>query len=175
MGGEHLPDFDVDGDGRISREEFAIVGQSFPQLRLWGEVDTDRDGSLSRDEVLAYFLRCSQGPPPGPPHCFVGSSPLRPTACSHCARTIWGLHRPGLKCRRICSGPGAAPAAAASPTPPPQGPPRSCRSPRMGSSMFTSRWGGGTWGSGPRTWGSPHWGSPPPAPFLWGPQGSGSP
>ncbi|XP_030330303.1 RAS guanyl-releasing protein 2-like, partial [Strigops habroptila] len=92
-------DFDVDGDGRISREEFAIVGQSFPQLRLWGELDTDRDGSLTREEVLAYFLRCSEGPPPGPPHCFVGSSPLRPTACSHCARTIWGLHRPGLKCR----------------------------------------------------------------------------
>ncbi|XP_062459743.1 RAS guanyl-releasing protein 2-like, partial [Pezoporus occidentalis] len=37
-------DFDVDGDGRISQEEFAIVGQSFPQLRIWGELDTDGCG-----------------------------------------------------------------------------------------------------------------------------------
>ncbi|XP_069633991.1 RAS guanyl-releasing protein 2-like, partial [Haliaeetus albicilla] len=94
--------FDVDGDGRISREEFGIVRENFPHLRLFGDLDTDRDGSLSRGEVLAYFLRCSEGPPPappGPPHHFEESSPLRPAACRHCRRLILGLHKQGLKCR----------------------------------------------------------------------------
>ncbi|XP_074786329.1 RAS guanyl-releasing protein 2-like [Athene noctua] len=78
--------YDVDGDGRISREEFGIVRQNFPQLRLFGDLDTDRDGSLTRGEVLAYFLRSL--PPPGPPHRFEGSRALRPAACAHCGRLV---------------------------------------------------------------------------------------
>ncbi|XP_075583425.1 RAS guanyl-releasing protein 2-like [Pelecanus crispus] len=94
--------FDVDGDGRISREEFGILRESFPHLQLFGDLDTDRDGTLSRGEVLSCFLRCSGGPPPpppGPPHHFEESSPLRPAACRHCRRLILGLPRQGLKCR----------------------------------------------------------------------------
>lgn len=33
--------FDVDGDGRISVEEFGIVRENFPHLPPLGELDTD--------------------------------------------------------------------------------------------------------------------------------------
>ncbi|XP_031950767.1 RAS guanyl-releasing protein 2-like [Corvus moneduloides] len=90
--------FDVDGDGRISVEEFGIVRENFPHLPPLGELDTDMDGGLSRGEVLDYFLRCSQGPPPGPPHNFRGLRGLRAGPCETCGKLIWGLHKDGLEC-----------------------------------------------------------------------------
>uniref|UniRef100_A0A674HHV4 RAS guanyl releasing protein 4 n=1 Tax=Taeniopygia guttata TaxID=59729 RepID=A0A674HHV4_TAEGU len=90
--------FDVDGDGRISVEEFGIVRENFPHLPPLGELDTDMDGGLSRGEVLDYFLRCSQGPPPGPPHNFRGLRGLRAGPCETCGKLIWGLHKDGMEC-----------------------------------------------------------------------------
>ncbi|XP_053908517.1 RAS guanyl-releasing protein 2-like isoform X2 [Cuculus canorus] len=93
--------FDVDGDGRISRAEFAVVRQNFPHLRLFGDLDTDRDGGLSPPEVLAEFLRCSRvppAPPSAPQHRLKPRGGLRPTTCDACKGPIWGLREKGLKC-----------------------------------------------------------------------------
>ncbi|XP_032939370.1 RAS guanyl-releasing protein 2-like [Catharus ustulatus] len=90
--------FDVDGDGRISGEEFGIVRENFPHLPPLGELDTDRDGGLSRGEVLDYFLRCSQGAPPGPPHQFRALRGLRGGPCESCGKMIWGLNKDGMEC-----------------------------------------------------------------------------
>ncbi|XP_067170860.1 RAS guanyl-releasing protein 2, partial [Apteryx mantelli] len=93
--------FDVDGDGRISRAEFESVRDNFPYLRAFAELDADRDGSISREEMLRYFLQASEGleGKMGFVHRFEASGALRPAACRHCRSLILGIYKQGLKCR----------------------------------------------------------------------------
>ncbi|KAK2506789.1 hypothetical protein MC885_017069 [Smutsia gigantea] len=62
-----------------------------------------RDGLISKDEMMAYFLRaksqlhCKMGP--GFVHNFQEMTYLKPTFCEHCAGFLWGIIKQGYKCK----------------------------------------------------------------------------
>uniref|UniRef100_F1RQP7 RAS guanyl-releasing protein 2 n=1 Tax=Sus scrofa TaxID=9823 RepID=F1RQP7_PIG len=93
--------FDVDGDGHISQEEFQIIRGNFPYLSAFGDLDQNQDGCISREEMVSYFLRSSSvlGGRMGFVHNFHESNSLRPVACRHCKALILGIYKQGLKCR----------------------------------------------------------------------------
>lgn len=93
--------FDVDGDGHISQEEFQIIRGNFPYLSAFGDLDQNQDGCISREEMVSYFLRSSSvlGGRMGFVHSFQESNSLRPVACRHCKTLILGIYKQGLKCR----------------------------------------------------------------------------
>nr|XP_015105393.2 RAS guanyl-releasing protein 2 isoform X1 [Vicugna pacos] len=93
--------FDVDGDGHISQEEFQIIRGNFPYLSAFGDLDQNQDGCISREEMVSYFLRSSSvlGGRMGFVHNFKESNSLRPVACRHCKALILGIYKQGLKCR----------------------------------------------------------------------------
>ncbi|ELK24377.1 RAS guanyl-releasing protein 2, partial [Myotis davidii] len=95
--------FDVDGDGHISQEEFQIIRGNFPYLSAFGDLDQNQDGCISREEMISYFLRSSSvlGGRMGFVHNFQESNSLRPVACRHCKALILGIYKQGLKCREI--------------------------------------------------------------------------
>ncbi|XP_027628209.1 RAS guanyl-releasing protein 2 isoform X9 [Tupaia chinensis] len=93
--------FDVDGDGHISQEEFQIIRGNFPYLSAFGDLDQNQDGCISREEMVSYFLRSSSvlGGRMGFVHNFQESNSLRPVTCRHCKALILGIYKQGLKCR----------------------------------------------------------------------------
>ncbi|XP_061262834.1 RAS guanyl-releasing protein 2 isoform X2 [Bos javanicus] len=93
--------FDVDGDGHISQEEFQIIRGNFPYLSAFGDLDQNQDGCISKEEMVSYFLRSSSmlGGRMGFVHNFHESNSLRPVACRHCKALILGIYKQGLKCR----------------------------------------------------------------------------
>ncbi|XP_067604596.1 RAS guanyl-releasing protein 2 isoform X6 [Pseudorca crassidens] len=93
--------FDVDGDGHISQEEFQIIRGNFPYLSAFGDFDQNQDGCISKEEMVSYFLRSSSvlGGRMGFVHNFHESNSLRPVACRHCKALILGIYKQGLKCR----------------------------------------------------------------------------
>ncbi|ELK13383.1 RAS guanyl-releasing protein 2 [Pteropus alecto] len=93
--------FDVDGDGHISQEEFQIIRGNFPYLSAFGDLDQNQDGCISREEMVSFFLRSSSvlGGRMGFVHNFHESNSLRPVACRHCKALILGIYKQGLKCR----------------------------------------------------------------------------
>ncbi|KAF4009860.1 hypothetical protein G4228_000975 [Cervus hanglu yarkandensis] len=95
--------FDVDGDGHISQEEFQIIRGNFPYLSAFGDLDQNQDGCISKEEMVSYFLRSSSmlGGRMGFVHNFHESNSLRPVACRHCKALILGIYKQGLKCREI--------------------------------------------------------------------------
>ncbi|XP_041099265.1 RAS guanyl-releasing protein 2-like isoform X3 [Polyodon spathula] len=95
--------FDTDGDGHISQEEFAIIRNNFPYLSKFGELDQNHDGRISREEMVVYFMSASSllNCKMGFIHTFAETTYLKPTFCEHCAGFIWGLFKQGYKCK-VC-------------------------------------------------------------------------
>ncbi|XP_061461632.1 RAS guanyl-releasing protein 2 isoform X3 [Rhineura floridana] len=93
--------FDVDGDGHISQEEFKIIRNNFPYLCKFGDLDENQDGCISREEMISYFMKSSMelNGKMGFIHSFHETTFLRPIACRHCKGLILGLYKKGLKCR----------------------------------------------------------------------------
>ncbi|XP_061692288.1 LOW QUALITY PROTEIN: ras guanyl-releasing protein 3 [Syngnathoides biaculeatus] len=95
--------YDPDHDGYISQEDFENIAANFPFLDSFCVLDKDQDGLISKDEMIAYFLRanqllqCKMGP--GFLHNFQEITYLRPTFCEHCAGFLWGIIKQGYKCR----------------------------------------------------------------------------
>ncbi|EPY75179.1 ras guanyl-releasing protein 3 [Camelus ferus] len=81
--------YDHDHDGYISQEDFESIAANFPFLDSFCVLDKDQDGLISKDEMMAYFLRaksqlhCKMGP--GFVHNFQEMTYLKPTFCEHCA------------------------------------------------------------------------------------------
>ncbi|KAG9259889.1 RAS guanyl-releasing protein 2-like isoform X2 [Astyanax mexicanus] len=95
--------FDTDGDGHISREEFESIRNNFPYLSKFGELDTNQDGKISREEMIDYFMKASSllNCKMGFIHTFSETTYVKPTFCEHCAGFIWGFYKQGYKCK-VC-------------------------------------------------------------------------
>ncbi|XP_046711898.1 ras guanyl-releasing protein 3 isoform X2 [Silurus meridionalis] len=95
--------YDHDHDGYISQEDFESIAANFPFLDSFCVLDKDQDGLISKDEMMAYFLRanpvlqCKMGP--GFIHNFQEITYLKPTFCEHCAGFLWGIIKQGYKCK----------------------------------------------------------------------------
>ncbi|XP_068088218.1 ras guanyl-releasing protein 3 [Hyperolius riggenbachi] len=95
--------YDHDHDGYISQEDFESIAANFPFLDSFCVLDKDQDGRISKDEMMAYFLRaksqfhCKMGP--GFVHNFQEMTYLKPTFCEHCAGFLWGIIKQGYKCK----------------------------------------------------------------------------
>ncbi|XP_031175651.1 ras guanyl-releasing protein 3 [Sander lucioperca] len=95
--------YDHDHDGYISQEDFESIAANFPFLDSFCVLDKDQDGLISKDEMMAYFLRanpllkCKMGP--GFIHSFQEMTYLKPTFCEHCAGFLWGIIKQGYKCK----------------------------------------------------------------------------
>ncbi|XP_041033464.1 ras guanyl-releasing protein 3 isoform X3 [Carcharodon carcharias] len=95
--------YDHDHDGYISQENFESITANFPFLDSFCVLDKDQDGRISKDEMMAYFLRansqlqCKMGQ--GFIHNFQEMTYLKPTFCEHCAGFLWGLIKQGYKCK----------------------------------------------------------------------------
>ncbi|KAL1783059.1 ras guanyl-releasing protein 3 [Sigmodon hispidus] len=95
--------YDLDHDGYISQEDFESIAANFPFLDSFCVLDKDQDGLISKDEMMAYFLRaksqlhCKMGP--GFIHNFQEMNYLKPTFCEHCAGFLWGIIKQGYKCK----------------------------------------------------------------------------
>ncbi|KAB5561893.1 hypothetical protein PHYPO_G00011750 [Pangasianodon hypophthalmus] len=95
--------YDHDHDGYISQEDFESIAANFPFLDSFCVLDKDQDGLISKDEMMAYFLRanpvlqCKMGP--GFIHNFQEITYLKPTFCEHCAGFLWGIIKQGFKCK----------------------------------------------------------------------------
>uniref|UniRef100_A0A8C4F8Q3 RAS guanyl releasing protein 3 (calcium and DAG-regulated) n=1 Tax=Dicentrarchus labrax TaxID=13489 RepID=A0A8C4F8Q3_DICLA len=95
--------YDHDHDDYISQEDFESIAANFPFLDSFCVLDKDQDGLISKDEMIAYFLRanpllqCKMGP--GFIHSFQEMTYLKPTFCEHCAGFLWGIIKQGYKCK----------------------------------------------------------------------------
>ncbi|XP_029449743.1 ras guanyl-releasing protein 3 isoform X2 [Rhinatrema bivittatum] len=95
--------YDHDHDGYISQEDFESIAANFPFLDSFCVLDKDQDGLISKDEMMAYFLRaksqlhCKMGP--GFVHNFQEMTYRKPTFCEHCAGFLWGIIKQGYKCK----------------------------------------------------------------------------
>uniref|UniRef100_A0A4W4FJW0 RAS guanyl releasing protein 3 (calcium and DAG-regulated) n=1 Tax=Electrophorus electricus TaxID=8005 RepID=A0A4W4FJW0_ELEEL len=95
--------YDHDHDDYISQEDFESIAANFPFLDSFCVLDKDQDGLISKDEMMAYFLRanpvlqCKMGP--GFIHNFQEMTYLKPTFCEHCAGFLWGIIKQGYKCK----------------------------------------------------------------------------
>uniref|UniRef100_A0A8D0H7Q3 RAS guanyl releasing protein 2 n=1 Tax=Sphenodon punctatus TaxID=8508 RepID=A0A8D0H7Q3_SPHPU len=88
--------FDVDGDGHISQEEFKIIRNNFPYLCKFGDLDENQDGCISREEMISYFMKSSSelNGKMGFIHSFHETTYLRPVACRHCKGLVSQLSLP---------------------------------------------------------------------------------
>lgn len=95
--------YDHDRDGFISQEDFESVAANFPFLDSFCVLDKDQDGLISKEEMVAYFLRANpllqKKMGPGFLHNFTEVTYLRPTFCEHCAGFLWGIIKQGYKCK----------------------------------------------------------------------------
>ncbi|XP_056156081.1 RAS guanyl-releasing protein 2-like [Lampris incognitus] len=93
--------FDTDGDGHISRDEFEAIRNNFPYLSKFGELDKNQDGKISREEMIDYFMMASSllNCKMGFIHTFTEATYVKPTFCEHCAGFIWGFYKQGYKCK----------------------------------------------------------------------------
>ncbi|XP_030194503.1 RAS guanyl-releasing protein 2 isoform X1 [Gadus morhua] len=93
--------FDADGDGHISQEEFEAIRNNFPYLSKFGELDKNQDGKISREEMIDYFMKASSllNCKMGFIHTFTEATYVKPTFCENCAGFIWGFYKQGYKCK----------------------------------------------------------------------------
>uniref|UniRef100_A0A8C6V672 RAS guanyl releasing protein 2 n=1 Tax=Neogobius melanostomus TaxID=47308 RepID=A0A8C6V672_9GOBI len=94
--------FDADGDGHISQDEFEAIRNNFPYLSKFGELDKNHDGKISQEEMIDYFMKASSllNCKMGFIHSFTEATYVKPTFCEHCAGFVnLGFYKQGYKCK----------------------------------------------------------------------------
>ncbi|KAM6985797.1 RAS guanyl-releasing protein 2 [Aplochiton taeniatus] len=93
--------FDTDGDGHISQEEFKIIRNNFPYLCNFDDLDKNQDGRISQEEMIDYFTKANSllNSKMGFIHTFEEVTCIKPTLCNHCSGIIWGFHKQRCKCK----------------------------------------------------------------------------
>uniref|UniRef100_A0A6Q2XX77 RAS guanyl releasing protein 2 n=1 Tax=Esox lucius TaxID=8010 RepID=A0A6Q2XX77_ESOLU len=93
--------FDTDGDGYISQEEFEIIRTNFPYLCKFDDLDKNQDGRISKEEMIDYFTKASSllNSKMGFIHSFSEMTCMKPTLCQHCKGIMWGFYKQKYKCR----------------------------------------------------------------------------
>ncbi|XP_066539995.1 RAS guanyl-releasing protein 1-like [Hoplias malabaricus] len=92
--------YDHDGRGFVSQEDFEKIAASFPFS--FCVTDKDKDGLISREEITAYFMRASvicSKLGLGFSHNFQETTYMRPTFCDNCSGFLWGVIKQGYRCR----------------------------------------------------------------------------
>ncbi|KAK6489930.1 ras guanyl-releasing protein 3-like [Huso huso] len=95
--------YDHDHDGYISQEDFESIAANFPFLDSFCVLDKDQDGLISKDEMMAFFVRGNSPLQykmgPGFIHNFQEMTYLKPTFCEQCSGFLWGIIKQGYKCK----------------------------------------------------------------------------
>ncbi|XP_076816522.1 RAS guanyl-releasing protein 2-like [Clavelina lepadiformis] len=95
--------YDQNSDGFISEAEFESFIKNFPGLDSFAIVDMDRDGKISMQEMVDYFLKISSTRRnevcQSFKHDFSETNYFHPTFCEECGRLLWGLMKQGWKCK----------------------------------------------------------------------------
>uniref|UniRef100_A0A8C3PD71 RAS guanyl releasing protein 2 n=1 Tax=Chrysemys picta bellii TaxID=8478 RepID=A0A8C3PD71_CHRPI len=96
--------FDVDGDGHISQEEFKII--HLGALAASMTPCAPRDGCISREEMISYFMKSSAAVDGkmGFIHSFQETTFLHPVSCRHCKSLVSHCCPPGRVQEAGCSG-----------------------------------------------------------------------
>ncbi|KAG8201803.1 hypothetical protein JTE90_027285 [Oedothorax gibbosus] len=97
---EILKNYDLDKDGFLSLEEFEATYTNFPYIDPFSIIDSDRDGMISRTELISYFVSTnSKAIRVAFQHDFNETTYFKPTFCAHCAGLLWGIIKQGYKCK----------------------------------------------------------------------------
>lgn len=77
--------YDLNGDGLISREEFQALSNNFPAIDAFFVVDENRDGMISKLELERYLRNRKNA---GTSHNFHEQTYFKPTFCIHCSGLV---------------------------------------------------------------------------------------
>uniref|UniRef100_A0A8C5E2W8 RAS guanyl-releasing protein 1 n=1 Tax=Gouania willdenowi TaxID=441366 RepID=A0A8C5E2W8_GOUWI len=92
--------YDHDGKGFVSQEDFEKIAASFPFS--FCVMDKEKEGLINREEITAYFLRASvicSKLGLGFVHNFQETTYMKPTFCDNCSGFLWGVIKQGYRCR----------------------------------------------------------------------------
>jgi hypothetical protein len=94
--------FDADGNGAINQDEFRNLASYFPFVYSFGTLDRDRDGLVTREELLAFFLKARDPRYSEQLHkLFPHSLMLAPTTrCGVCGRAVLSLTATYYRCSK---------------------------------------------------------------------------
>uniref|UniRef100_A0A8C5DVU2 RAS guanyl releasing protein 1 n=1 Tax=Gouania willdenowi TaxID=441366 RepID=A0A8C5DVU2_GOUWI len=91
--------YDHDGKGFVSQEDFEKIAASFPFS--FCVMDKEKEGLINREEITAYFLRASvicSKLGLGFVHNFQETTYMKPTFCDNCSGFLWGVIKVKNKC-----------------------------------------------------------------------------
>lgn len=91
--------YDTDQSGYISIDEFQSISSNFPFIESFSVLDRDKDGVISREEMMDYFLSANTSLREIFKHNFVEHTFIATAYCEHCKGVLKGIVRQGVRCK----------------------------------------------------------------------------